>query len=60
MTNHVVVLGAGYAGLLAAKRIARQVRPDEVELTLVSRSASFVERPRLHPLAAGQDIRSLP
>ncbi len=58
--SRVVVLGAGYAGLLAAKRIARQVRSDEVELTLVSGSASFVERPRLHQLAVGQDIRIVP
>ena len=36
MTHKVLVLGAGYAGLVAAKRLARQVRGDEVSVTLVT------------------------
>jgi NADH dehydrogenase FAD-containing subunit len=56
MTHRVLVLGAGYAGLPAAKRLARQVRPDEVEVTLVSGAADFLERPRLHQLATGQRL----
>lgn len=60
MKRRVVVLGAGYAGLVAAKRIARQVRPDEVEVTLISASADFIERPRLHQLAVGQDVKIRP
>ncbi len=54
--HRVVVLGAGYAGLLAAKRLAAHVFTDEVEVTLVNASAGFVERPRLHQVATGQPI----
>ncbi|MCW2549903.1 MAG: dehydrogenase, FAD-containing subunit [Mycobacterium sp.] len=56
MKHRIVVLGAGYAGLPAAQRLARQVRPDEVEVTLVSAAPDFVERPRLHQLAVGQQL----
>ncbi len=58
--HRVVVLGAGYAGLPAAKRLARRVFPDEVEVTLVSAGPDFVERPRLHQLAAGQPVARRP
>ncbi len=60
MNHHVVIIGAGYAGLPAAKRLARQVRPDEVSVTLISAFSDFVERPRLHQLAVGQDIEPMP
>ncbi|AUS78826.1 oxidoreductase [Actinoalloteichus sp. AHMU CJ021] len=52
MTHHIVVLGAGYAGLTAARRAARLLRGSDVRLTLVNRSERFVERVRLHQLAA--------
>jgi NADH dehydrogenase len=58
--HRVVVLGAGYAGLPAANRIARQTRRAEVELVLISGHDQFVERPRLHQLAAGQPRPNLP
>ena len=60
MSHHVVIIGAGYAGLPAAKRLARQVRADEVTVTLISAFSDFVERPRLHQLAVGQDIEPMP
>ena len=60
MMHKVLVLGAGYAGLVAAKRLARQVRDDEVSVTLVTAFADFVERPRLHQLATGQEIERVP
>jgi NADH:ubiquinone reductase (H+-translocating) len=60
MTHEVVVLGAGYAGLVAAKRLARQVYADEVAVTLVSADPDFVERPRLHQVATGQKVRKRP
>src|SRR5215470_10361285 len=56
MTHNVVVLGAGYSGLLAAKRLARQVHAGEVTVTLVTAFPDFVERPRLHQLATGQHV----
>ncbi|MGH3765006.1 MAG: NAD(P)/FAD-dependent oxidoreductase [Pseudonocardiaceae bacterium] len=55
MTHRIVVLGAGYAGLTAANRIAHQVR--HAQVTLVNARAQFVERIRLHQIAAGQQPR---
>lgn len=58
--HDVLVLGAGYAGLVAAKRLARQVHGDEVTVTLVTAFPDFVERPRLHQVATGQRITPVP
>lgn len=60
MRHRVVVLGAGYAGLPAVKRLARQLRPDDVDITLVTASDRFVERPRLHQMATGQKLKDVP
>ena len=60
MSHRVVFLGAGYAGLPAAERLANQVFPDEVEVVVLTESPVFVERPRLHQLATGQTLRDLP
>ncbi|WP_431042875.1 NAD(P)/FAD-dependent oxidoreductase [Streptomyces sp. P1-3] len=60
MTHHIVVLGAGYAGLGAAKRAARLLASADVRVTLVNAADRFVERIRLHQLAAGQPLPDLP
>ncbi|MFI1378393.1 NAD(P)/FAD-dependent oxidoreductase [Embleya sp. NPDC020886] len=60
MTHRIVVLGAGYAGLMAAKRTARRLRHTDARVTLVNAGDRFVERVRLHQLAAGQRLRDLP
>lgn len=57
MTGRIVVLGAGYAGLASAKLAARWT---DAQVTLVNASDRFVERVRLHQLAAGQQLRDLP
>jgi NADH dehydrogenase FAD-containing subunit len=57
MTTRIVVVGAGYAGLAAAKLAARWTG---AEVTLVNAGDRFVERVRLHQLAAGQPLRDLP
>jgi NADH dehydrogenase FAD-containing subunit len=51
-TTRVVVVGGGYAGVIAANHL--QLRPD-VDVTLVNPRAEFVERIRLHQLVAGSD-----
>ncbi|HEU4362348.1 MAG TPA: FAD-dependent oxidoreductase [Mycobacterium sp.] len=48
--THVVVIGAGYAGTLAANHL--RIRPD-VDVTVVNPRPMFVERIRLHQYAAG-------
>ncbi|GAA2662698.1 MULTISPECIES: NAD(P)/FAD-dependent oxidoreductase [Actinosynnema] len=57
MSERVVVLGAGYAGLAAAKLAARWTG---AEVTLVNERDRFVQRVRLHQVAAGQVERRLP
>ncbi|MFD0885820.1 FAD-dependent oxidoreductase, partial [Streptosporangium algeriense] len=49
-SHRVVVIGGGYAGTLAANRL--RVRPG-IDITLVNPRPEFVERIRLHQLAAG-------
>lgn len=60
MQHRIVVLGAGYTGASAAGRLARRLHRDDVTITLVNAEPDFVERVRLHQLAAGQDLRPRP
>ncbi|UFS94812.1 NAD(P)/FAD-dependent oxidoreductase [Nocardia huaxiensis] len=46
----VVVIGGGYAGVMAANRLTQR---DNVSVTLINPRAGFVERIRLHQAAAG-------
>jgi NADH:ubiquinone reductase (H+-translocating) len=48
--THVVVVGGGYAGTMAANHL--RLRAD-VDITLINPRPQFVERIRLHQLAAG-------
>ncbi|MFD3542017.1 NAD(P)/FAD-dependent oxidoreductase [Streptomyces sp. NPDC058662] len=50
--THVVVIGGGYAGVMAANRLTRR---EDVTVTLVNPRPSFVHRIRLHQLVAGTD-----
>ncbi|QUR68697.1 NAD(P)/FAD-dependent oxidoreductase [Mycobacterium spongiae] len=53
MTNHrtrVVVVGGGYAGTMAANHLRQR---SDLDITLVNPRPVFVERIRLHQLAAG-------
>ncbi|WP_249644244.1 NAD(P)/FAD-dependent oxidoreductase [Nocardia sputi] len=58
MKHRIVVLGAGYAGANAAGRLAKRLHPADVEITLVNADPEFVERVRMHQLAAGQELKS--
>ncbi|MFE6864142.1 NAD(P)/FAD-dependent oxidoreductase [Nocardia sp. NPDC057668] len=55
-THDIVVLGAGYTGMLAAIRVARRTRKLDTRVTLVNPSARFTERLRMHQIAAGQEL----
>ncbi|WP_171113634.1 MULTISPECIES: FAD-dependent oxidoreductase [unclassified Streptomyces] len=50
--TEVVVIGGGYAGVMAANRLTRR---DDVRVTLVNARPAFVERLRLHQLVGGSD-----
>lgn len=54
MTNpiSVIVVGGGYAGVVAANRLQHR---SDVRVTLVNPRSQFVERIRLHQLVAGTD-----
>jgi len=54
--THIVVIGGGYAGTLAANHL--RLRAD-VEITLVNPRPVFVERIRLHQLAASTGTAAL-
>lgn len=60
MKHRIVILGAGYAGASAAGRLARRLHADDVDLVLVNAEPDFVERVRLHQVAAGQELRPRP
>ncbi len=51
-TTQVLVVGGGYAGVMAANRLSGR---DDVAVTLVNPRPQFVERIRLHQLVGGSD-----
>ncbi len=51
--RRVVIVGGGYAGLFAARRASRGSRRGRVEVTLVDPAPAWVERTRMHQVAAG-------
>jgi NADH dehydrogenase len=64
---HILVLGAGYAGVTAALRLARKLGPEAgmrglppVRITLVNACDRFVERIRLHQVATGWTAPTYP
>ena len=59
MPSRVVVLGGGFAGVLAARRIAAATRGN-ASVVLVAANDAFVERVRFHELAAGAAIPRWP
>lgn len=50
--THVVVIGGGYAGVMAANRLTQR---DDVTVTLINPRPDFVHRLRLHQLVSGSD-----
>ncbi|WP_433196603.1 NAD(P)/FAD-dependent oxidoreductase [Nocardia sp. CA-107356] len=48
----VVVIGGGYAGVMAANRLTQR---DDVTVTLINPRSTFVERIRLHQLVGGSN-----
>ncbi|OYD61286.1 NAD(P)/FAD-dependent oxidoreductase [Rhodococcus sp. OK302] len=54
----VVVVGAGYAGTIAANRLAKKVK--DAEITVVNPRPTFVERVRLHEQISGTGEAATP
>jgi NADH:ubiquinone reductase (H+-translocating) len=57
--HRILVLGAGYTGMLCAIRTARRTRRQGGRVTLVNPSARFTERLRMHQIATGQELADL-
>lgn len=53
----ILVLGGGYAGVMAALRLAGKTRRLQTEITLVNGLNHFVERLRLHETVVGKQTR---
>ena len=60
MKHRIVVLGAGYAGAIAAGRLAKRLHPRRHRDHRRQRRPDFVERVRMHQLATGQDLKRRP
>ncbi|MGW2476117.1 NAD(P)/FAD-dependent oxidoreductase [Streptomyces sp. NPDC001665] len=60
-THHVVVLGAGYAGMAAAVQLAARTgkRRGAVRVTVVNAQERFTERMRLHMTATDRPLDAL-
>lgn len=54
-TTHVLIVGAGFAGAMAAVRLAGRSR-GRARVTVVNPRPTFVNRLRLHQLATGQHV----
>ncbi|WP_280235217.1 NAD(P)/FAD-dependent oxidoreductase [Nocardia cyriacigeorgica] len=54
--HRVVIVGAGYTGMLAAVRLARRTRGRRVRITVINPAERFTERLRSHQIAAGQEL----
>ncbi len=53
MSSKIVILGAGYAGILTAKKLARKFRKDQdVTITLIDKNPYHVMLTELHEVAA--------
>lgn len=57
--THIVVLGAGYTGMIAALGVAHRNRTADVQVTLINPSERFTERLRMHQRAAGQELKNI-
>lgn len=53
MTQRILILGAGFAGVSAARALERALAPDEAELTIVGRDNFSLFTPMLPEVSAG-------
>jgi len=55
--QQVLILGAGYGGLLTALRLQPQIKNKTAQVTVVNAVDTFTERVRLHQIATGQRLK---
>ncbi|WP_226037310.1 NAD(P)/FAD-dependent oxidoreductase [Aquibacillus saliphilus] len=49
----IVVLGAGYAGMMTTKRLTQKLRPEEADIVLINKHNYHYQTTWLHEVAAG-------
>lgn len=55
MAKNIVIIGAGYAGISAARRLAKQYKKnDEVTITLIDKNSFHTYMTELHEVAGGR------
>lgn len=54
MSKKIVIIGAGYAGTLTAKHLAKKLHGDEYEITLIDKNPFHTMLTELHEVAAGR------
>jgi len=55
MAKNIIVLGAGYGGILTAKKLAKKFKKNqEVEITIIDRNPYHTMLTELHEVSAGR------
>ncbi len=54
--TQILVIGAGYAGMMAVLRLAGKIQDDLIQVTLINAQDIFIQRPLLVSLVADQKI----
>lgn len=54
MSHKIVVIGAGYAGVLAAKKLDRRLKKEDVDITIIDRNSYHTMLTELHEVAANR------
>lgn len=54
MSKHIVIIGGGFAGLMAAIRLSGKARQHSIQISLINASDEYILRPRLHLWAANE------
>jgi NADH:ubiquinone reductase (H+-translocating) len=51
--KHIVVLGGGFGGIAAIKKLCRLFKASDIDITLIDRANHFLFTPMLHEVATG-------
>lgn len=52
--KRIIVLGAGYAGVLTAKHLEKKLKKQDVEITIIDKNSYHTMLTELHEVAAGR------
>ncbi len=52
MTKKIVIVGAGYAGILTAKKLAKKLKKSDVDITIIDKNPFHTMLTELHEVAA--------